>query len=61
MKRTSDVTRGGAEIVFAEMRPLVQCRSSLFGPTANFCADAITVRLSEEQLTTSARCEHFGP
>jgi hypothetical protein len=31
------------------------------GPTANFCADAITVRLSEEQRTTSARCEHFGP
>jgi hypothetical protein len=40
-----------------------QClrRSSANGSTANLRADAITVRLSKEQRTTSTRCEHFGP
>jgi len=40
---------------------LLQVLTAARGPTANFCADATTVRLSEEQRTTSARCERFGP
>jgi hypothetical protein len=51
----------GSAVEVADMLFLhFHLRMSAQGPTANFCADAITVRLCEEQRTTSPRCEHFG-